>query len=135
MDSTTAIIIAIISVIGGGGLSAAIVGWLANRKKVNADIAVTLLAAAETRIKAYNERCVEVEARLDALEKEVKSLRCEVGERESMIETLQKENEGLKSQVKKLIAENKCKDRKIADLTERIRDLEDRLNKMGDGDG
>ena len=53
-----------------------------------------------------------------------------------MIETLQRENDDLKSEIKKLIAENKCKDGKIAKLQSQVKELTARLDAMnGSGGG
>jgi predicted RNase H-like nuclease (RuvC/YqgF family) len=124
---TTAIIIAIFGVIGGGGLGAAIVSWLANRKKVNADIAATLMASAEVRIQAYEERTIKLENKLHQLECEISNLRDDKAERETVIETLRRENEGLKVKIESLEKESKHKDQVIQALTARVSDLEKQL--------
>ena len=92
----------IAAVLGGGGLGAAIVNALANRKKIQADCVQTLSTAYETRLNALNKRADDLAAKVDVLEAQVGGLRSALSDREALIVNLQQENVDLQAQVDKL---------------------------------
>ena len=120
----------IAAVLGGGGLGAAAVNALANRKKVAADCLATLSQAYETRINALNKRADELAAKVDLLEAQVSGLRSALSDREALIVNLQQENADLQAQVDKLSSAVKCRDKRIRDLEKQVAELTERLNAM-----
>jgi len=122
--------------ISAGGVLTILVQGLMTRKVTQANAIDKLSSVYERRLEALCKRAENLEIRVDEVEMEsdtqkteILNLRGELQGRESMIKTLQQENQTLKSQVKKLIKENVCKDLRIEDLTNKIRELEDRLNR------
>jgi len=111
------------AVLGGGGLGAAVVNALANRKKIQADCVATLSSAYETRLNALNKRADELAAKVDVLEAQVSGLRSALSDREALIVNLQQENADLQTQVDKLSAVVKCRDKSIRDLEKQVLEL------------
>ena len=116
------------AVLGGGGLGAAIVNALANRKKLEADCVATLSSA-------YADRDGKLTARVDVLETQVSSLRSVLSDREATIVNLQQENTDLQAQVDKLSAAVKCRDKRIRELEKQVAELTSRIDALnGKGD-
>ena len=117
-------VLALISaVLGGGGLGAAIVRALANRKKVQADCVATLSEAYETRLR-------ELSAQVQTHETKIAALQSTLFERESMIQNLQQENDDLREQLEKMSTAVKCRDKRVRELERQVEDLTKRLNAM-----
>lgn len=133
----------IAAVLGGGGLGAAVVNALANRKKIQADCVATLSQAYETRINALNKRADELATKVDVLEAQVSGLRSALSDadeleakREALIVILQQENADLQTQVDKLSKIVNNKDKRIRELEKQVKELTARLDAMnGNGDG
>jgi peptidoglycan hydrolase CwlO-like protein len=125
----------IAAVLGGGGLGAAVVNALANRKKIQADCVATLSSAYEKRLNALNKRADELATKVDILEAQVSGLRSALSDREALIVNLQQENADLQTQVDKLSKAVNGRDKRIRELERQVADLTERLNAMnGDGE-
>lgn len=118
------IIVAIIAALGGGGIGAAIIAAIANRKKTDSEAlaiameslsktATTLMEISETRIKNLCERVAALELKAEA--------------REEYIDTQQKEIVELRGMVDKLTTENAKLRAENINLTRRLRDVETKL--------
>lgn len=118
----------------GGGVGAAIVSAIANRKKVHAEATMTLSEGYETRIEKLTNRTCTLESQVEQLQGQVIGLKSVLSEREATIINLQAENTTLQKQVDKLVNENKSKDRKIDQLSKRVKELEERLNAISADD-
>ena len=125
----------IAAVLGGGGLGAAVVNALANRKKIQADCVATLSQAYETRINALNKRADELATKVDILEAQVSGLRSALSDREALIVNLQQENADLQTQVDKLSKIVNNKDRRIRELEKQVAELTSRIDAMSEADG
>jgi peptidoglycan hydrolase CwlO-like protein len=135
MSETAVTIIGfVIAALGGGGIGAAFFNYLLNREVKRADVYRMLSQNYETRLTALTKRATQLETRVMLLEDTIASLRLEVDERDDMIDTLQRENAELKSEIKKLKAENLCKDQKIALLQDQVCELKERLDAMNSKD-
>ena len=138
------ILVAIISMIGAGGLGAAIVSAFANRKKSQAETAkITsdslagtareLTAISTEMVTSINAQLKDLTKKYKELEEEVARLNLELLGRERMINELKLENKSLKMKVEKLQAENIAKDALINELSIKVKDLEERLDKLTAG--
>ena len=125
---TVTIIIAIVSALGGGGIGAAVVNWLANHKKVKADSYSVLSENYENRLNSLTNRANALEDRVERLEAIIDKLKLEVDKRDAIIDELKQENCDLKIEMKKLKADNECKDRKIAKLERQVKELTARID-------
>ena len=63
----TAIIIAIVAAIGGGGVGAAVIKWLSNREVTKADAYQMLSSVYERRLSALTDRATQLESRVASL--------------------------------------------------------------------
>lgn len=125
-DHTVTIIIAVISALGGGGIGAAVIGWIANREKIKADAYATIAEVYEKRLTALTERVTCLEAKDEAKTIRIDELKREIEEREDMVEALQRENVELK-------AENEELKGKVAVLERQVAELKAELKKLTEG--
>lgn len=141
---STEIIIAIIAAFGGGGIGAAIVSGLFNRKKLAAEADLSTITSLKGAIEAQDARLNTLSDSLDRmmvreekLNGDVDILKNKLRGRDLEIGKLTKENKDLKQRVDELVAENLSKDREIADLTARVEELRRRLDALNGygGDG
>lgn len=155
MDTVQALLVAFI----GGGALVSLIQALSTRAKIKAEAhaiehgglgkivtdfseaANKILSSAEQSILLYEKALVTSTSQIEALEIRVKSLEEtlfsvneDVVEKNKLITQLQKENGILKSQVDHLRRDLKSKDKTIADLNQRIKDLESRFNGNFGGD-
>lgn len=141
---STEIIIAIIAAFGGGGIGAAIVSGLFNRKKLAAEADLSTITslkgaieAQDARLNTLSDSLDRVMVREEKLNGDVDILKNKLRGRDLEIGKLTKENKDLKQRVDELVAENLSKDREIADLTARVEELRRRLDALNGygGDG
>ena len=143
--TTVEIVIAIISAIGAGGVGAAIVSAISNRKKNQAETvkltsdtlagtARELTVISTEMVTSINAQLKDLTKKYRELEEEVTRLKLELLGRERMINELKLENKSLRAKIEQLQAENVAKDALINELSIKVKDLEDRLDKLTDGE-
>lgn len=141
---STEIIIAIIAAFGGGGIGAAIVSGLFNRKKLAAEADLSTITSLKGAIEAQDARLNTLSDSLDRmmvreekLNKDIDALKNKLKGRDLEISRLTEENQTLKERVDELVSENLSKDREIASLNTQIEELRKRLDALNGygGDG
>jgi len=98
----TQIVIAIIGALGVGGIGAALVNWLANKKSKQVNDFSSLAKVYEERLKALADRAASVECRVEKLEKIIKTLNTELDSKDDIIEILQRAEKAHKDEIDKL---------------------------------
>lgn len=141
---STEIIIAIIAAIGGGGIGAAIISGIFNRRKSCAEaekteaeadlVTITTLKSAleaqDTRLKLLGDSLDRVMEREDVLAGDIDILKKKLRGRDLEINRLTKENQTLKQRVDELVTENVGKDQEIASLRAQVEALQKQLNEL-----
>lgn len=146
--TTDQIVTIIVAIVGSGAFFATItagINAIANRRKTGAESQSTAFNSLSTTANALTEvskkqvlmLCEQMERqgkqmetqdkRIKELEDEVAKYRKEQQDRENIMEDLIHENRTLKTQMDKLIVDNKAKDKQIESLLDRVKELESRL--------
>jgi chromosome segregation ATPase len=120
---------------GAGGLGAVIVNAFAGRKrtsaeveKIKADAVAVLTEAYEKRLSSLTQRSVQLEEKVDCLEKRVDELKMQLSDRDNIILVLQKENTNLQTQLDKMLDAVKARDKRIRELERQVAELIQRIN-------
>ena len=133
MPEQLALILA--AIFGAGWLGAVIVNAFAGRKrtgaeveKIKADAIAALTEAYEKRLSSLTQRSLQLEEKVECLEKRVDELKMQLSDRDNIILVLQKENTHLQTQLDKMSDAVKARDKRIRELERQVAELIQRIN-------
>lgn len=140
-DTASDIIVALISMLGAGGLGAVIVNAFAGRKrtsaeveKIKADAIASLSEVYDRLINTLAQRTTQLESKIEQLETQISETRMLLSDRDATILVLQKENANLQEQLDKMQVLVKGRDKRILELEHQVTTLIERLNALNGGD-
>ena len=120
--TTLQVILAVLGLILGGGMIAALLQFLGNKNKIKAETDNLVLKGAQELVEPLM-------TRLDEIKKENEAIRVENKQLLGRIESLEVASHDKDNRIMALENENRDKDRKIHEQDEQIVALRDRLNK------
>ena len=89
-----------------------------------------LTEAYEKRLSSLTQRSVQLEEKVECLEKRVDELKMQLSDRDNIILVLQKENTNLQTQLDKMSDAVKARDKRIRELERQVAELIQRINNL-----
>ena len=117
----------------GSSVITAMINVIGRKKVDSATITDLLIKNAEADIREIREENKDLKQRICTMEEKLKNMKTDLDEREVLVKIAEKENAALKKKVDQLILELSDKNKQIAEMEARIKELETKLGEIKRG--